>query len=205
MTDITGTLLYPDGSPRVNEEVVITLLDAFETASAVIYPYEIRKYTNAAGYFSQSVQTPSTGTAHYQITAVRENLRVYIADGPPVDLVTLRVTGTVSVSPDPVATLIANSKLFGVTVISSGPYTVQETDDYLTFDNAPYSVYLPPAIRVGAAHFLFNGDLSNDLTVLPDGTDQINKSTAARTLFPSRGCAYVCRAVGFWDAIGALI
>jgi hypothetical protein len=109
MTDrtVTGTILYPDGSPWASGIVHFSLMEPFSTSIEVFPAKDHTETLDAQGKFTIDLAVPDTGTAHYKIaTPDGSSYDVYIASGAATDLQTLLTLASSPVSQTAAQTVI---------------------------------------------------------------------------------------------------
>lgn len=200
---LTGTVYYPDGTPWASGEVRARLMEPFETSTRVYPKTEITITLDSNGQIPANTQldTPDTGTAHYLITTPDQaHYEVYIATGPAVDLVTLLTIAGTAVAQDDLQTLLDAAEKFEDTTVTSGPYTVLATDEYIRCSGT-FPVYLPAATH--SKRVLIVADIgTGEISVTAAGSDLI-RDAATKVLYPNGAAAFIDSAVGVWDYLGA--
>jgi hypothetical protein len=199
---ITGTVYYPNGSPWAGGEVRARLIDPFETSTRVYPKREITFTLDSNGQIPAGSQldTPDTGTARYLITTPDQaNYEVYIATGPAVDLVTLLTIAGTAVAQDDLQTLLDAAALLSITEVSSGPYDVLATDEYLRCSGTGYTITLPAAGN-NRAPFLIKNVGTGTITATPAGSDQIN-GLSSLLIYAGEAYGFIDVAALTWDAV----
>ena len=199
----TVTILKPDGSAWNGGKFTISLREGFAGVDEAVSPYTIEYTLDTNGQIATqpiALETPPTGTAHYLFGEPGgENTEAYIESGSAVDYSTLKTVASTAVDQDQALTLFQQSQVFAITTVSSGPYTVLATDEYIYIPSGTFTATLPAAVVGTTEPLIIDNGGTGAITVDGDGAETIN-GAATFAIYPGERIGFVCIANGQWSA-----
>jgi hypothetical protein len=197
---VFGNIMNADGTVPA-EPVVWDLQELIATDDGIVLPgsYEA-DLNNSTGEFTITLPTPASGSALYHYTY--PNGLAYatqLETGPSVDIRTIQTIEEADVAQDALQDLMDQAEQFTSTTVSSGPYTVLATDEYIYIPSGTFAVNMIPCLDASSAWLIVDNDGSGTITVTANGTDTIN-GAATLILYPGDRRTFVPVADGVWRA-----